>query len=134
MGLGPTMADERLIALEMLELAPGERVLDIGCGPGNFTRAFARAAEDGLVVGIDASETMLARAVTEPMAANMAISAAMPPTCRFEIAPSTLSAASRPCTWSKSPRERSTSSRASWLRGAGWRCCPAATGGRCPPR
>lgn len=72
MGMGPTMADERRIALEMLELAPGERVLDIGCGPGNFTRAFARAAGDGLVVGIDASETMLARAVTEPMAANMA--------------------------------------------------------------
>ena len=44
------------------EIAPGDAVLDVACGPGNFTRAFADAAGDGLVVGLDASRTMLAQA------------------------------------------------------------------------
>jgi ubiquinone/menaquinone biosynthesis C-methylase UbiE len=38
-------------------------VLDVACGPGNFTSAFARAvAPSGLAVGIDLSEPMLERA------------------------------------------------------------------------
>lgn len=61
--IGPGTADEHRIALEMLEISPGDRVLDVACGPGNFTRDFARAAEDGLAIGIDASPTMLAAAV-----------------------------------------------------------------------
>lgn len=69
---GPGMRGEHLIALEMLALAGGEQVLDVGCGPGNFTRSFARAAVDGLVVGLDASKTMLARAVQETDAYNIA--------------------------------------------------------------
>jgi ubiquinone/menaquinone biosynthesis C-methylase UbiE len=37
-------------------------VLDVACGPGNFTREFARAVgPGGLAVGIDASRTMLER-------------------------------------------------------------------------
>ena len=64
--LGPGMAGERRIALEMLGLGAGDTVLDVACGPGNFTRAFAVAAgEDGVVVGLDASRTMLARAAAE---------------------------------------------------------------------
>jgi SAM-dependent methyltransferase len=64
--LGPDMAGERRIALEMLQIAPGDAVLDVACGPGNFTRAFAGAAGgDGLVVGLDASRTMLAQAARE---------------------------------------------------------------------
>jgi SAM-dependent methyltransferase len=63
--LGPGTAGERRIALEMLALEPGDRVLDVGCGPGNFTRAFARAARGGGVVGVDASRTMLAQAARE---------------------------------------------------------------------
>jgi ubiquinone/menaquinone biosynthesis C-methylase UbiE len=39
-------------------------VLDIACGPGNFARDFAGSVGSrGLVVGLDASPTMLARAV-----------------------------------------------------------------------
>ena len=72
LGLGPTMAEEHLIASEMLEVTPGDRVLDVGCGPGNFTRRFAAAADDGLVVGVDASKTMLARAVAQPTTPNVA--------------------------------------------------------------
>jgi SAM-dependent methyltransferase len=56
---GPGTGEEHRIALEMLSISPGDRVLDVGCGPGNFTRDFARAAAGGLVVGLDASETML---------------------------------------------------------------------------
>ena len=62
--LGPGMAGERRIAREMLELVGGERVLDVACGTGAFTRDFGRAVGGhGLAVGIDVSETMLARAV-----------------------------------------------------------------------
>jgi SAM-dependent methyltransferase len=70
--LGPGMRDERRIALEMLELAHGEAVLDVGCGPGNFTRAFAEAAVGGLVVGLDASRTMLVRALEQGVPKDVA--------------------------------------------------------------
>jgi SAM-dependent methyltransferase len=64
--LGPSMAGERRLALEMLRIRPGDAVLDVACGPGNFTRAFADAAgPDGLVVGLDASRTMLEQAARE---------------------------------------------------------------------
>jgi SAM-dependent methyltransferase len=63
---GPGMEEEARIARLLLGLAPGDLVLDVACGPGNFSREFARAVGDqGLVVGIDASATMLARGVAE---------------------------------------------------------------------
>jgi SAM-dependent methyltransferase len=63
---GPGMAEEIRIARLLLGLGEGETVLDVACGPGNFSREFARAVgADGLVVGIDASETMLDRGVEE---------------------------------------------------------------------
>jgi SAM-dependent methyltransferase len=69
---GPGTRDEQSLALSMLELAPKDRVLDLACGPGTFTRCFARAACDGLVVGLDASRTMLAVAVRETERTNLA--------------------------------------------------------------
>ncbi len=69
---GPGTRDERRMALRMLELSPNDRVLDVACGPGNFTRGFARAAGEGLVVGLDASRAMLAVAVRESASANLA--------------------------------------------------------------
>lgn len=64
--LGPRMAEEHRIARLLLGLGSGDGVLDVACGPGNFTREFGRAVGDtGLAVGIDASPTMLARAVAD---------------------------------------------------------------------
>jgi ubiquinone/menaquinone biosynthesis C-methylase UbiE len=63
---GPGMAEEVRIARLFLGLTSGDRVLDVACGPGNFSREFAKAAgAEGLVVGIDASPTMLERGVEE---------------------------------------------------------------------
>jgi SAM-dependent methyltransferase len=70
--MGPSMRDEHRIALEMLALSPGDRVLDVACGPGNFTRVFASAASGGLVVGVDAAPAMLALAVRDTEQANVA--------------------------------------------------------------
>ena len=70
--MGPGMRGEHQIALEMLAISEGERVLDVACGTGAFTRTFAGAAGDGLVVGVDASRTMLDRAMRETEAENVA--------------------------------------------------------------
>ncbi|HEX4626629.1 MAG TPA: methyltransferase domain-containing protein [Solirubrobacteraceae bacterium] len=68
---GPDMADERRIARLLLGLIPGDGVLDVACGPGNFTRDFARVVgSTGLAVGIDASPSMLARAVRDTPGAD----------------------------------------------------------------
>ena len=69
---GPGMADEKRIARLLMGLSPGDGVLDVACGTGNFTRDFARAAGPlGLVVGLDASETMLRRAVSDTRDAGL---------------------------------------------------------------
>ena len=63
---GPGMAEEKRIARLLMGLGPGDGVLDVACGPGNFTRDFARAVGDeGLAAGIDGSRPMLERAVLE---------------------------------------------------------------------
>src|SRR5947207_14200421 len=49
------------------ELRPGERVLDVGCGTGIVSRTAApKVGEHGRVVGLDASDEMLATARTRP--------------------------------------------------------------------
>ena len=66
------MRDEHRIARLLLGLAPGDGVLDVACGTGNFTRGFAQSVGvEGLAVGIDVSETMLARAVADTSAAGI---------------------------------------------------------------
>jgi ubiquinone/menaquinone biosynthesis C-methylase UbiE len=63
---GPGMQEEVRIARLLMSLGTGDTVLDVACGPGNFSREFARSVgEDGLVVGIDVSKTMLARGAGE---------------------------------------------------------------------
>lgn len=63
---GPSMADEHTMVRQALQLAPGDTVLDVACGPGNFTRDLGQLVGDGgLAVGIDASRAMLDAAVRE---------------------------------------------------------------------
>ncbi|KAK8045558.1 hypothetical protein PG993_005582 [Apiospora rasikravindrae] len=58
-----TQYDAGLFLLKRLELEPGMRVLDVGCGPGNITAYLADlVGECGDVVGIDPSEERIALA------------------------------------------------------------------------
>jgi len=51
-------------AMDRAGIAPGERVVDVGCGCGDTTITLGgRVGPQGLVVGIDISAPMLARAV-----------------------------------------------------------------------
>jgi ubiquinone/menaquinone biosynthesis C-methylase UbiE len=72
---------ERL--LDELALRPNDRVVELGCGPGGFTRRIMRRlGEGGVVVGVDWSADLLAQARTllagegparfEPVVANIA--------------------------------------------------------------
>ncbi|WP_163513315.1 methyltransferase domain-containing protein [Fodinicola acaciae] len=57
---------------ERLALEWGSTVLDLGCGPANITVSLAHAVgERGLVVGLDVSEKMLARAVRRTAEPNV---------------------------------------------------------------
>lgn len=74
MGLtGPSAERERRDAVRALELGDEQRVLDVACGPGNFTHVFAKALTgDGLTVGLDTSRAMLARAIAENLVPRVA--------------------------------------------------------------
>lgn len=54
--------DEVNTLFEGLALRPTATVVDVPCGHGNFTVELAREAPEGLVIGVDVAETMLAMA------------------------------------------------------------------------
>jgi SAM-dependent methyltransferase len=59
----PSFETEVARLREGLALVPGDVVLDLACGHGNFTVALAESVgPDGLVIGVDISRAMLARA------------------------------------------------------------------------
>ncbi len=50
------------LACDLLQLKPGERVLDLFCGLGNFSLPLARCVgAQGEVVAVEGSEEMVAR-------------------------------------------------------------------------
>src|SRR5438094_770473 len=60
-------------AMDRAGIAPGERVIDVGCGCGDTTIALARrVGPAGLVLGIDISAPMLERAAETARAADLA--------------------------------------------------------------
>jgi trans-aconitate 2-methyltransferase len=56
-GLQEAMAEE---VLALLHLEGSERVLDVGCGDGKITAEIATRVPQGSVIGIDASQDMIA--------------------------------------------------------------------------
>jgi arsenite methyltransferase len=57
----PDVVEQRRATLAALGLRPGERVLDIGCGPGYLASEMAEVVGDeGFVLGVDPSPAMLA--------------------------------------------------------------------------
>ena len=57
---------------DWLRLPAGGVAIDVGSGPGNVTSMLAReAGPDGLALGVDISEAMLARAVAAEASANV---------------------------------------------------------------
>jgi SAM-dependent methyltransferase len=63
---GISIDAERQKASDALQLGGDQRVLDVACGPGNFTGFFAdQLAGDGFVIGLDNSVAMMERAVRD---------------------------------------------------------------------
>lgn len=48
--------------LELMDLRPADRILDLGCGTGWASRRMARVVTEGEVVGLDVADEMLCRA------------------------------------------------------------------------
>ncbi len=57
------------LALDLAHLEPGDRVVDLGCGPGTAARAAARRG--AAVVGVDPAHVMLAVARVVPRGAGI---------------------------------------------------------------
>ena len=63
---GLSVSAERERAAAALHLCGEQRVLDVACGPGNFTSFFAgKLTGDGFVIGLDNSLPLMERAVSD---------------------------------------------------------------------
>lgn len=58
-GIAPDEVAARGAYLDLLGIAPGDRVLDVGCGSGVVTREIAKRVGSGRAVGVDPSAALL---------------------------------------------------------------------------
>jgi SAM-dependent methyltransferase len=62
-GKGESMKDDHLPitlpVLELMQIAPPDNLLDVGCGAGWLSRILAQRAPEGRVVGMDISDEMI---------------------------------------------------------------------------
>ena len=74
-GLVPEIDRCRRVALDALRLQPGDVAVDLGCGPGDATVGMVPAVQPGgQVIGVDASETMVAEARRRTAGAGLPVS------------------------------------------------------------
>jgi ubiquinone/menaquinone biosynthesis C-methylase UbiE len=62
LAFGITFEREQQLIGRAARLSSGDTLLDLACGPGIYTRPFAREVAPGLVVGLDLSPAMLLHA------------------------------------------------------------------------
>ncbi len=71
LGYGMTMKDERAKAITDLRLGGAQRVLDVACGPGNFTKFLGdKLSGDGIAIGFDISRPMLLQAARDNLSGH----------------------------------------------------------------
>jgi ubiquinone/menaquinone biosynthesis C-methylase UbiE len=74
MYLAPDLCELRAFLLDRLAPQSGERVLDIGCGPGvTLAEIASRIGPRGVAVGLDVAEPMLEAALKRAQARNVAV-------------------------------------------------------------
>jgi SAM-dependent methyltransferase len=70
----PDVRALKAVVADELRLFPGARVLELGCGTGDDARVLAAlVGQDGLVVGIDTSETMIGVARERSRASSLPV-------------------------------------------------------------
>jgi len=68
----PSFPEEAEDVVDRLAVGPGDVVLDLACGHGNFTAALAdRVGPEGLVIGLDIAASMLRRAASRRAARGL---------------------------------------------------------------
>jgi len=64
-------ANSTNVVIEQLQIEPGMKVVDAGCGPGRITIPLAKKMKDGTVVAMDIQSGMLERVKEKAQVANI---------------------------------------------------------------
>ena len=72
LALGISFDREAELIGRALRLSSGDTLLDLACGPGIYTRPFARRIAPGLAIGLDLSPAMLRHALASARGAGLA--------------------------------------------------------------